>query len=423
MFNFITDLKISFTTFKFKRCIKENYVGEVVNNAPSGFGTCIRKFIKYTGEWYNGLPHGKGIAIYKRLYTCYFYDYDFGKHHSYRYEGEFKHGLFSGKGLLSRENKRFYEGEFRDGTITGYGTLYNDKDVENNKMYEGNFKNGQFNGYGIFYNKEGNRVFMGNWINGQKEGYGKLFIITISKFTPYYEGYFRKGKFNGRGKIVDNTIQKSGMFIDGNLTGKGIYEDKLKKYQGYFVNDKFCGYGTLIEKKGGKTYVGNFKDNNYNGKGTLYYVNSDQYEGEFVNNLRNGNGTFHDTKNNYRIDAQWKDDKKEGNGSIIYNDGNSFKCSWKNDKLVSKKRLMFYEVEETKISLKKKKEIPHEFICPISLSLMVEPVICSDGHTYDKQSIVTLFSTNTFISPTTREKLKPDIMIPNYNIKKMIENL
>ena len=54
---------------------------------------------------------------------------------------------------------------------------------------------------------------------------------------------------------------------------------------------------------------------------------------------------------------------------------------------------------------------------------MSEPIICSDGHTYDKQSIVTLFSKKNFVSPITREQLKPGIMIPNYNIKKMIEKL
>lgn len=423
MFDFNTDLKISFTTFKFRKCIKDNYTGELANNIPNGFGTCVRKFIKYTGEWYNGLPHGKGIAIYKRLYPCYFYDYELGKHHTYRYEGKLKDGYFDGKGILCRDNKKFYEGEFREGTMTGYGTLYNDKDVENNKIYEGNFKNGQFNGYGIFFNKEGHKVYVGNWITGQKEGFGKLYVITISKVIPYYEGYFKKGKFNGRGKIVDNIMRKSGIFVNSHLNGTGTYEDKFTKYQGEFVNDQFNGYGTLVNKQLNKTYIGNFNNNTLNGKGTLHYSNNNVYEGNFTNNLRNGDGIYYDMKGNYRIEATWKNDKKEGCGSIIYNDGNSFKCTWKNDKLNSKKRLMFYEVEETKISLKKKKEIPYELICPISLSLMIEPVICSDGHTYDKKSIITLFSAKNYVSPTTREKLKPDIMIPNYNIKKMIENL
>ena len=54
---------------------------------------------------------------------------------------------------------------------------------------------------------------------------------------------------------------------------------------------------------------------------------------------------------------------------------------------------------------------------------MLNPVMASDGHTYDRKSIETLFKNNNYISPTTREKLNKDILIPNYNIKKMIENL
>ena len=53
---------------------------------------------------------------------------------------------------------------------------------------------------------------------------------------------------------------------------------------------------------------------------------------------------------------------------------------------------------------------------------MTDPVICSDGHTYDRESIILLFKKNIFISPTTREKLNKNIIITNYNIKKMIDN-
>ena len=32
-------------------------------------------------------------------------------------------------------------------------------------------------------------------------------------------------------------------------------------------------------------------------------------------------------------------------------------------------------------------DIPKEFICPISLEIMKDPVIMSDGQTYDRESI------------------------------------
>jgi hypothetical protein len=60
-------------------------------------------------------------------------------------------------------------------------------------------------------------------------------------------------------------------------------------------------------------------------------------------------------------------------------------------------------------------------IMSYSLELMKHP--SSDDHTYDRKSIETLFKNKNYISPTTREKLDKNILISNYNIKKMIDNL
>ncbi len=32
-------------------------------------------------------------------------------------------------------------------------------------------------------------------------------------------------------------------------------------------------------------------------------------------------------------------------------------------------------------------EIPNEYICPISMDIMSDPVICEDGYTYDRECI------------------------------------
>ena len=62
--------------------------------------------------------------------------------------------------------------------------------------------------------------------------------------------------------------------------------------------------------------------------------------------------------------------------------------------------------------------IPQEYICPISLELMEDPVICEDGYTYDKSSILRL---NTSISPITRQYINRSNLIPNRAIKDAIE--
>lgn len=66
--------------------------------------------------------------------------------------------------------------------------------------------------------------------------------------------------------------------------------------------------------------------------------------------------------------------------------------------------------------------LPSEFTCPVTLDEFVEPVIASDGHTYEKQTLERIFK-STCLSPLTRETLNPKIMIPNLNLKKRMDAL
>jgi hypothetical protein len=63
-------------------------------------------------------------------------------------------------------------------------------------------------------------------------------------------------------------------------------------------------------------------------------------------------------------------------------------------------------------------EIPHEFICPVTFEIMEDPIICSDGYTYDRNVILNL--TNS-ISPITRQPIDKNNLIPNRNLKDAIE--
>lgn len=67
-------------------------------------------------------------------------------------------------------------------------------------------------------------------------------------------------------------------------------------------------------------------------------------------------------------------------------------------------------------------DIPKEFICPITLDVMNDPVICSDGHTYERSSVETLFDFDRPKSPITREYLDKWMVVPNYNLKKLIDD-
>jgi hypothetical protein len=63
---------------------------------------------------------------------------------------------------------------------------------------------------------------------------------------------------------------------------------------------------------------------------------------------------------------------------------------------------------------------PDEFVDPISLDLMTDPVICTDGFTYERSSIETWFAKNKS-SPMTGAPIETLTLIPNRALKQTIE--
>ncbi len=63
---------------------------------------------------------------------------------------------------------------------------------------------------------------------------------------------------------------------------------------------------------------------------------------------------------------------------------------------------------------------PDEFLCPITLTLMSDPVIGSDGYTYERAAITQWLRTNPH-SPMTRQPLAVSSLKPNYALKSAIE--
>ena len=64
-------------------------------------------------------------------------------------------------------------------------------------------------------------------------------------------------------------------------------------------------------------------------------------------------------------------------------------------------------------------EPPDEFVCPISQELMVDPVLASDGHAYERASIERWFE-KRLTSPKTGEALETAALFPNHPLRRMI---
>lgn len=62
-------------------------------------------------------------------------------------------------------------------------------------------------------------------------------------------------------------------------------------------------------------------------------------------------------------------------------------------------------------------KIPDEFLCPISFQIMINPIICNDGYTYDITSILLLKKPE---SPFTKNPINFDNLILNRIIKDLI---
>ncbi|CAN1315534.1 U-box domain-containing protein 15 [Linum perenne] len=64
--------------------------------------------------------------------------------------------------------------------------------------------------------------------------------------------------------------------------------------------------------------------------------------------------------------------------------------------------------------------IPHEFLCPITLEIMVDPVIIASGQTYERESIQKWLDANHMTCPKTRQTLDNPSIAPNYALKNII---
>ncbi|KAF4388531.1 hypothetical protein CsatB_007979 [Cannabis sativa] len=64
--------------------------------------------------------------------------------------------------------------------------------------------------------------------------------------------------------------------------------------------------------------------------------------------------------------------------------------------------------------------IPHEFLCPITLEIMTDPVIVASGQSYERESIQKWFDSNHRTCPKTRQTLPHLTLASNYALKNII---
>ena len=146
---------------------------------------------------------------------------------------------------------------------------------------------------------------------------------------PDYEGERKDGKPHGKGtiKYTDGSVLE-GTWVDGKLEGFGrkLFKNGDVCYVGEFKNDVFNGRGVLYNEHASKgqdvkpldhtdltsisqlwtNYEGEFENNKKHGNGTLLFVTNEKFEGTFNHDKISGKGTF-STDSGKEIEGIWKD--------------------------------------------------------------------------------------------------------------------
>jgi hypothetical protein len=66
--------------------------------------------------------------------------------------------------------------------------------------------------------------------------------------------------------------------------------------------------------------------------------------------------------------------------------------------------------------------VPDEFLCPITLELMTDPVMAEDGHTYERSAIKDWLANGNGLSPKTQAEMGRKVT-PNYTLRALIASL
>lgn len=188
----------------------------------------------YEGEMQDGLPDGKGKAIFSNGTS---------------FSGNFKQGMFHGNGILKSKDETICDGEFRYDQLNGQVKVT----FQNGMTFEGLYKNDKPNGFGKLKNKQG-YSYIGMFNDGLKHGYGKMEFAG-----HFYQGQFYNDLPSGTGEMK---------FSNGEV------------YIGDLQYGLAHGDGMLTFPDG-SSYDGEFQNGLVHGKGKLKFADGATYEGTF----------------------------------------------------------------------------------------------------------------------------------------------
>ncbi|KAF9677413.1 hypothetical protein SADUNF_Sadunf08G0105100 [Salix dunnii] len=127
--------------------------------------------------------------------------------------------------------------------------------------------------------------------------------------------------------------------------------------------------------------------------------------------IENSGSANHKVAENIAIAVSGSNDSKDRNANLVASESNTVDCAEK-DSLPNKSSEDLKRPETFKT--------PHDFLCPISLELMRDPVIVATGQTYERSCIQRWIDTGNSTCPKTQQKLEHSTLTPNYVLRSLI---
>ena len=192
------------------------------------------------------------------------------------------------KNIQSKINISILNYKYFNGNYIIYETKLKGKEYygkDNLLIYEGEFKNGERNGKGKEYDKNGKLKFEGEYLNGKRNGKGKEYNTGI-KFK-LKNNKDKNKDIKELEEIKDDILLFEGEYLNGKRNGKGKeYDDEGKiKFEGEYLNGERNGRGKEYNK-GELLFEGEYLNGERNGKGKLYGNTKLIFEGEFRNDKK-----------------------------------------------------------------------------------------------------------------------------------------
>ena len=180
--------------------------------------------------------------------------------------------------------------------------------------------------------------------------FARLSLSRMATRTGARRTIYYTKQLSGPENSYARTHQYLGEWKDNQWEGKGTLEKTNgTRYVGEWKGGLRHGTGTLWQRHEDgslrKIYAGQWLNDKQHGRGTLNYKSKDVYVGEFQRGVRSGVGicTYADGG---VYEGEWTDDKRHGFGVFDYKNGDHFEGHWIQDKKEGQGVHFYYHAEK-----------------------------------------------------------------------------